>query len=61
MGVFEKMVGMFAKKKGKQLAKKFDKDPKIQKEIEELDKIWSELEDRGKKLSDSINDYLESE
>jgi uncharacterized protein YneF (UPF0154 family) len=58
MAIFEKLVGMFAKRKGKQLAKKFKDNPEIQKEVEELDKIWKEFRERGEELSDAIDDYM---
>lgn len=56
--MFLRIVEWFAKRKGKQLAREFDNDPKVKKEIEELDATWAEFQVRNEIATKKIEDYL---
>ncbi|MFA7326687.1 MAG: hypothetical protein WC121_08490 [Candidatus Kapaibacterium sp.] len=53
-----KLIEWYAKRKGRQAAKKFRNDPVVKKDLKELELHWSEFEIRSKKLSADIDEYL---
>lgn len=58
MSIILRIVEWYAKRKGKQLARQFDNDPKVKKEIEELDATWAEFQVRSEIAKKKIEDYL---
>lgn len=58
MSIILRIVEWFAKRKGKQLAQQFENDPKVKKEIEELDATWEKYRIESDNLSNKIDDYM---
>lgn len=56
--MFLKLVEWYAKRQAKQLAKQYNNDPKMQKDVEDANKAWAEFEKNSKNLSKSIQAYI---
>lgn len=58
--MFLKLVEWYAKRQAKKLANQYNNDPKMQKDVEDINKLWSDFEKRTKALPNQIQDYIAS-
>lgn len=56
--MFLKLVEWYAKRQAKKLANQYNNDPKMQKDVEDINKLWSDFEKRTKALPNQIQDYI---
>lgn len=57
-GMFEKIVSFFAKRKGKELAKKFKDDPEVQKKLKKMQKNFDEFEKESEEVIDALDKLI---